>query len=32
MIELTESAAKELRAYFAEKEISPIRVFLAPGG
>ena len=32
MIELTENAAKELKAYFTDKEVSPIRVFLAPGG
>lgn len=32
MIKLTESAQKELEAYFADKEKSTIRVFLAPGG
>ena len=32
MIEVTENAAKELRAYFTDKELAPIRVFLAPGG
>lgn len=32
MIELTESARKELDAYFADKDKSPIRIYLAPGG
>lgn len=32
MFELTENACKELEAYFADKEKSPIRVYLAPGG
>jgi hypothetical protein len=32
MFELTDSAVKELQAYFADKEIVPIRVYLAPGG
>lgn len=32
MIHVTDNATKELRAYFAGKEVTPIRVFLAPGG
>lgn len=32
MFELTESARKELEAYFADKEKATIRVYLAPGG
>lgn len=32
MFEVTESAAKELDAYFDGKEKSSIRVYLAPGG
>lgn len=32
MIKLTENAKKELDAFFADKEKSTIRVFLAPGG
>lgn len=32
MLTLTESALKELRAYFADKEVTPIRLYLAPGG
>lgn len=32
MVELTESARKELEAYFADKEKGSIRVYLAPGG
>lgn len=32
MFELTESACKELDAYFDGKEKSPIRIYLAPGG
>ncbi|WP_165177453.1 IscA/HesB family protein [Desulfovibrio sp. ZJ369] len=32
MLELTESARKELEAYFADKEKSTIRIYLAPGG
>ena len=32
MIKLTETAKKELEAFFADKEKSTIRVFLAPGG
>ncbi len=32
MFEVTESAGKELAAYFEDKEKSPIRVYLAPGG
>lgn len=32
MFELTDSARKELDAYFDGKDKSPIRVYLAPGG
>ncbi len=32
MIELTDTARKELESYFADKELSPIRIYLAPGG
>lgn len=32
MITLQESAGKELDAYFTDKEKSPIRIYLAPGG
>lgn len=32
MFELTENARKELEAYFADKQKTPIRVYLAPGG
>ncbi|NJB66559.1 Fe-S cluster assembly iron-binding protein IscA [Desulfobaculum xiamenense] len=32
MIEITDAARKELVAFFADKEASPVRVYLAPGG
>ena len=32
MISVTEDARKELEAYFAGKEKTPVRVYLAPGG
>lgn len=32
MIDLTEAAKAQLDGYFADKEKSPIRVFLASGG
>ncbi len=32
MIEITESAQKQLEGYFEDKESSPIRVYLASGG
>lgn len=32
MLELTESARKELEAFFAGKEKGAIRIYLAPGG
>jgi len=32
MLELTETARKELDNYFADKDKTPIRVYLAPGG
>lgn len=32
MVTVTDSARKELESFFTDKEKSPIRVFLAPGG
>jgi len=32
MLEVTEQARQELLSYFKDKELSPIRVYLAPGG
>ena len=32
MFDLSDNARKELDAYFAGKEKTPIRVYLAPGG
>ncbi len=32
MLEITQSAVKELEAYFTDKEKSDIRIYLAPGG
>jgi len=32
MLEVTESARKELEAYFADKERGDLRIYLAPGG
>lgn len=32
MVEVTDNARKELDAYFADKEKSPIRIYLAMGG
>ncbi len=32
MVNVSDNAMKELEAYFADKEKSPIRVYLAPGG
>ena len=32
MLEVTESAKRQLKRYFADKEASPIRVYLAQGG
>ena len=32
MVELTDNAQKELQAYFADKEVTPIRIYLAAGG
>lgn len=32
MITVTENAGKELTAFFADKDKSPIRIFLGPGG
>lgn len=32
MFELTEAAEKQLKSYFQDKEVQPIRIYLAPGG
>ena len=32
MFTLTDNAHKELEAYFADKEKSGVRIYLAPGG
>ena len=32
MVEVTEAATKQIAAYFQEKEVSPIRIFLNEGG
>ncbi len=32
MVELTESAQKQLEGYFNDKEQSPVRVYLSSGG
>lgn len=32
MFNVTDKAREELAAYFQDKAVSPIRVFLAPGG
>ena len=32
MLELSESARKELEAYFTDKERGTIRIYFAPGG
>ncbi|EPR42463.1 hypothetical protein dsx2_2852 [Desulfovibrio sp. X2] len=32
MIEVTASAKEQLDKYFADKDVSPIRVYLATGG
>jgi len=32
MVELTESAKAQLQKYFEDKELSPIRIYLASGG
>lgn len=32
MVEISPEAKKELDAYFEGKEVSPIRIYLAPGG
>ncbi len=32
MIEITEAATKQLESYFADKEKTPIRIYLATGG
>ena len=32
MLTLSESAVKELKEFFTDREMSPIRIYLAPGG
>ncbi len=32
MVEVTESATKQIGEYFKDKEITPIRIFLNQGG
>jgi hypothetical protein len=32
MLELSDKARQELISYFSDKEITPVRVYLAPGG
>ncbi len=32
MVEITEAASKQLESYFADKEKTPIRIYLATGG
>lgn len=32
MVTVTEAAQKQLEQYFADKEVSPIRIYLASGG
>ncbi len=32
MIEVTEAALSQLKGYFADKEATPVRVYLAAGG
>ncbi len=32
MVEVTESATKQIAEYFKDKEIAPIRIFLNSGG
>jgi len=32
MVEVTESATKQIAEYFNDKEIAPIRIFLNSGG
>ena len=32
MLQVSENAKKELDAYFADKEKTPVRIYLAPGG
>ncbi|CCO22566.1 HesB/YadR/YfhF-family protein (fragment) [Maridesulfovibrio hydrothermalis AM13 = DSM 14728] len=32
MVELTEAAIKQLENYFADKDKTPIRIYLATGG
>ena len=32
MVNVSDNAMKELEAYFSDKDKSPIRVYLAPGG
>ncbi len=32
MVEVTESASKQIAEYFKDKEVNPIRIFLNAGG
>jgi Fe-S cluster assembly iron-binding protein IscA len=32
MVEVTESATKQIAEYFKDKEVAPIRIFLNAGG
>jgi Fe-S cluster assembly iron-binding protein IscA len=32
MVEVTEEAAKQIKDYFKDKEVTPIRIFLNSGG
>lgn len=32
MIEVTQSAIQEIKSFFADKDIMPVRVFVAGGG
>ncbi len=32
MVEVTETATKQITQYFQDKEVSPIRIFLNEGG
>ncbi len=32
MVEVTESASKQIAEYFKDKEVTPIRIFLNAGG
>ena len=32
MVEVTESASKQIAEYFKDKEVTPVRIFLNSGG